>query len=101
MSGMKPATTPISAFWHTPTGFVVTSDSVSMISGGAVNRTAVATFALGGHRRHEQFMNHLRTAGAGLPFAGSFPTKPTRDFRDANRIAAERVIALLKDQLGM
>ncbi len=82
-------------------GFVVTSDSVSMISEALSTGRPVATFALGGHRRHEQFMNHLRTAGAGLPFAGSFPTKPTRDFRDANRIAAERVIALLKDQLGM
>jgi mitochondrial fission protein ELM1 len=76
--------------------FLVTSDSVSMISEALSTAKPVAVFPLAPlNRRHGQFIARLRSRGMLTDFIGDFPTESPVVPADAIQTAADRVKALL------
>lgn len=77
-------------------GFVVTSDSISMISEALATGKPVATFALTGESRPQsRFLGLLRQRGYALPFDGTFPRDTGVSAINTTQFAAEKVKALL------
>ncbi len=77
--------------------FVMTADSVSMISEALATGKPIATVRLEGRsRRHEAFLARLESLGAVVPFAGDLPAAAAETVPVSAEIAREAVLALMQ-----